>query len=221
MPPRCQCEVDEFNRLESERIAKEEQARIDRYYGVFQMPVRFRDRTIENFKPDTGSSKAYDAIKGYIATIHQRLDEGAGAFLLGTNGNGKTHLAASVYHAARATNETAVFVVVADMLKLIKSTFDENSRFTEWQLTDPLMKARLVILDDLGQEKMTDWAREKLFTVINHRYENRKSTIVTSNRDPDEIADRIGKASFDRVIGHCRLIEITSESKRWTEALTW
>ncbi len=185
------------------------------------MPDRFLDRRIENFEPDEGSKKAHSSMQRFISSLPERLDQGSGAWFMGPNGNGKTHLAASVYHETRKAGESAVFVVVADLLKRLQATFADDSPFTEWQLTDPLFRARLVVLDDLGQEKPSDWAREKIFTVINHRYENRKSTIVTTNQDPEILAERLGNATIDRLTGMCRVFEITSPSRRWSESQDW
>lgn len=219
--PKCACEVAAY---EAERLAYEEmqaRQRIERYYGTFQMPERFLDRTIDTFRPVDGSRTAYEASKRYIDTLPVRLSEGAGMLLWGTNGNGKTHLAAATFHAAKAIGASAIFVCVPELFKRLKATFDEDSRYTEHELTAPLMDAKLLVLDDLGQEKASAWVQEKLFTVINARYEAKRSIVVTTNRTPEQLEDRIGRASLDRLMGLCRFFEVTAPSRRWDEAPNW
>lgn len=219
--PKCQCEIDAYVARKNEEEVRERQARIDRFYGLFSMPARFRDRRLDNFLPDAGNQEAYKVVTRFQATIDQRLAEGAGVWITGKAGNGKTHLAAALYHAAREAGNTAVFVTVADLFAKLKSTYGEGAKISEWDLMGPLQQARLLVLDDLGKEKPSEWARERLFIVVNQRYENRRSTVVTTNLSPEVLSERLGEATIDRLTGMCRYLEITSDSRRWTEAPNW
>ena len=225
--PPCDCHSRIYDQEQEEKRLIAEQAKYDRMYGLFEFPDRFKNRRIENFNPDAGSEEAYQAVKRYTETLSERLGEGAGFCLYGPNGNGKTHLGVSAYHAARENTQTVVFAPFTDLLQRIRATWksgkdkDKKEPVTESALMVPLCSARLLILDDVGQEKPSDWVRQQLFEIINSRYEARRSIIVTTNRTPFELAEHVGKASFDRLTEMCQFLEITSESKRFDLAPTW
>lgn len=223
-PPRCDCEVEEFNRKEAARLAQEEQDRLDRIFGLFEVPNRFQERRLENFRPDTGSQDAFETVRRFIESLDQHVAEGAGVWLEGDNGNGKTHLAASVYHVAKERRLTSVFVVVPDFLDQIKQTFDRKKKkasdLEDWQLINPIKTAKVVILDDIGVANASDWDRKTLFTIVNYRYEHKLTTIITTNKNADELVEIIGKATVDRLLGMCAFAENLGESRRLGEAPT-
>lgn len=218
---RCECEVRAW---EAEREAFEDRQRteaIERYFGQWKIPGRFTDRRLDTFRPVEGSKQAYEITSSYIKTLDERIAKGHGVILWGTNGNGKSHLAASIYHAAKEAGKSAIFAVVPDVLSKLKGTFDGDAKHTLVALTDPLVNAKLLVLDDLGQEKGSEWVVERLFIIINGRYEARRSTIVTTNQHPDQLASRIGKASLDRLTEMCRFVELTAPSERFKAGPKW
>jgi DNA replication protein DnaC len=121
--------------------------------------------------------------------------------LLGPCGIGKTHLAAAIGHEALQRNEQALFVVVPDLLDHLRSTFDPQSAVSYDERFELVRTVPLLILDDLGTESATSWAREKLYQLINHRYNYRLATVVTTNLKPEAIEPRIYSRLCDPACG--------------------
>ncbi|NJM07968.1 ATP-binding protein [Candidatus Gracilibacteria bacterium] len=101
--------------------------------------------------------------------------------LLSPCGGGKTYLAAAIAHAAVAHAIPTLFVVVPDLLDRLRATFRPASAVAYDQLFDQVRSVGLLVLDDLGTEHATPWAREKLYQIVNHRYNHRLATVFTSN----------------------------------------
>jgi DNA replication protein DnaC len=112
-------------------------------------------------------------------------------FLYGTKGTGKTHLAAAIGNARIARGQAAIFMVVPDLLDHLRATFSPNSEITYDELFESLRDTPLLILDDLGTQTASPWAREKLFQLINHRYNRRLPTVITMNSEDVEIDPRL------------------------------
>lgn len=111
--------------------------------------------------------------------------------LLGPYGVGKTHLAAAIAHEALARREQVLFAVVPDLLDHLRATFGPQSTIAYDERFERVRTVSLLILDDLGAESATPWAREKLYQLINHRYNERLATVITTNLKPDVIEPRI------------------------------
>jgi DNA replication protein DnaC len=118
----------------------------------------------------------------------------------GNYGVGKTHLASAIANELLKQNYRVLFAVVPDLLDHLRSTFGPSSEVQYDQRFELIRDAAILILDDLGTENTTPWAREKLFQIINHRYNGRMPTVITSNRRPEEIEPRIFSRMSDRAI---------------------
>lgn len=110
--------------------------------------------------------------------------------LMGSYGCGKTHLAAAVANHAVAHGVQTLFLTVPDLLDWLRYSYQDPDETFENRFEE-IRNVRLLVLDDLGTQNATPWAEEKLFQIINHRYVNRLSTIVTTNLDLAEIDGRI------------------------------
>jgi DNA replication protein DnaC len=117
--------------------------------------------------------------------------------LQGVNGCGKTHLAAAIANEHLSAGKPVIFVVVPDFLDHLRSTFSPDSKVSYDQLFDSVKNTPLLILDDFGEQSTTPWAQEKLYQVINHRYNNRLPTIITTCCTLDEIETRISSRLVD------------------------
>ena len=109
----------------------------------------------------------------------------------GGNGCGKTHLAAAIVNYRYALKEPALFIVVPDFLDHLRSSFSPDSKISYDQLFESVKNAPLLVLDDFGKQTTTPWAQEKLFQVINHRYNAKLPTVITTNLSTDEMDNAI------------------------------
>jgi len=138
-----------------------------------------------------------------IARAYARKPQGW-LVLLGSYGVGKTHLAAAIAHTVLEREEEVLFVVVPDLLDHLRSAFAPTSELCYDAQFELVRTVSLLILDDLGTEAATPWAREKLYQLFNHRYQERLSMVVTSNRPLDELeprlASRLGDWRLSQVI---------------------
>lgn len=112
-------------------------------------------------------------------------------------GNGKTHLAAGIANAITKQGESVLFIVVPDLLDHLRATFNPASGQRYDKLFDEIKTASLLVLDDLGTESATPWAREKLYQLFNYRYNARLPTVITTATPIDEIDPRLATRMLD------------------------
>ncbi len=121
--------------------------------------------------------------------------------LTGSYGCGKTHLAAAIAGYRQLQGDQALFVTAPDLLDHLRATFGPGSLVTYDWLFNDIRNAPLLVLDDLGVENASPWAREKLFQIIDHRYRARLATIITMSRPLDEIDERLASRMSDPARG--------------------
>lgn len=127
--------------------------------------------------------------------------------LSGTYGCGKTHLAAAIANARLAMGESVVFMVVPDLLDHLRATFNPQSAISYDNLFEQLRSTPLLILDDLGTQSSTAWAQEKLFQLLNFRYNARLATVITTNQRLEEIDPRVRSRLQDpSLVNHYAII---------------
>jgi DNA replication protein DnaC len=114
---------------------------------------------------------------------------------------GKTHLAAAIANEALDRGEAVLFAVVPDLLDHLRATFGPQSTVGYDERFELVRTVSLLILDDLGTESTTPWAREKLYQLINHRYNYRLATVITTNLKPEVIEPRIYSRLCDPACG--------------------
>lgn len=117
---------------------------------------------------------------------------------LGEPGCGKTHLAAAIANYRRSSGLPALFVVVPDLLDYLRSTFSPDSAISYDELFERVKAAPLLILDDLGAQSSKPWADEKLYQLINYRYNLELPTVINSNHDLDSVERRLRSRMMDR-----------------------
>lgn len=127
----------------------------------------------------------------YKAALEYARDPHGWLFLHGNCGCGKTHLAVAIAQYVRRKGSNVLFTVVPDLLDHLRATFDPASGVAYDDRFNVIRSAYLLVLDDLGTENTTPWAREKLYQLINHRYNEHLPTVITSNQDFKLIDERI------------------------------
>ena len=115
----------------------------------------------------------------------------------GVNGCGKTHLAAAIANYRLVQGKSVLFVVVPELLDHLRSTFSPDSRISYDEFFEKLREAPLLILDDFGEQSATPWAQEKLYQLINYRYNARLPTVITTCLSLEEIEPRISSRMVD------------------------
>ncbi len=140
------------------------------------------DRTFEAFQTrHVRDRQARDRLRKAlrIAQEYARRPQGW-LVLLGPSGTGKTHLAAAIANARAQAGDSPLLVFVPDLLDHLRATFRPDSPITYDQKFEMLRATSLLILDDLGRQTSSPWAREKLYQLLNYRYVARKPTIITT-----------------------------------------
>ncbi|MDD4876372.1 MAG: ATP-binding protein [Dehalococcoidales bacterium] len=119
---------------------------------------------------------------------------------MGTTGCGKTHLAAAIVNHRYQAGKPALFIVVPDFLDHLRSTFSPDSKISYDQVFEKVKTAPLLILDDFGEQSTTPWAREKLYQVINYRYNACLPTVITTRYSLQEILEEIESSISSRLV---------------------
>jgi DNA replication protein DnaC len=136
----------------------------------------------------------------------------------GVNGCGKTHLAAAIANYQLAHGKPVFFVVVPDLLDHLRSTFSPDSKISYDEFSERIKEVPLLILDDFGEQSATPWAQEKLYQLINYRYNARLPMVVTTCLSLDEIETRISSRMVDPMIS--LVFNITAPDYRGNVKLT-
>lgn len=124
-------------------------------------------------------------------------------------GTGKTLIASATVRALLAKNKSAVFVIVPELLDKIRESYGRDSEISESRILFGLKECDCLVLDDLGAENHsgnidTDWATTKLFKIINSRYNEKKSTIFTTNDNSQTLKKKLGERIVSRIFEMCR-----------------
>ncbi|MBR0061511.1 MAG: ATP-binding protein, partial [Selenomonadaceae bacterium] len=152
-----------------------------------RIPARYLGKTLDDYAVDTLNQKA-------VEFARQALNSKIGAYFFGECGTGKTFLASIIAQDFLKSGKSVLFVKVPSLLDDIKATFNGNGN--ELDLLDKLQAATLVVLDDFGMEKSTQWAGATLCKILDMRYDNPTGrTIVTSNLSINELAEHLNHAS--------------------------
>jgi DNA replication protein DnaC len=124
-------------------------------------------------------------VRGFVRSIDDNLEHGHGLWFEGPVGTGKTSLAILVAKAARDAGRSYAVYPVPRLLAEIKQTFDRDASDSYLGFFRRLCTVDLLVLDDLGAEKQTEWVLEQLYSLVNERWQDRRSIIVTTNLPDD------------------------------------
>ncbi|MES9786538.1 ATP-binding protein [Bacillus pumilus] len=192
-----------------------------------RLPEEFKDASLNSFdinvydKPESKerAANAKRVAKNYVLKFEKMRELGKGLYFFSKEkGSGKTRLAASILLAITKTHDMVydketkkykplkiIYSSTADLIGEIKSTFDSESKVKSTDIMDAVKTADLVVLDDIGVEKITDFVEETFTRILDYRVQHKKPTILTSNLSIDEldtiykngrISSRVEKLAF-------------------------
>ncbi|HEV8236099.1 MAG TPA: ATP-binding protein, partial [Gemmatimonadaceae bacterium] len=183
------------------------------------IPKRYQHCTLENFSAYNPSlERALEQARRVpqrFPSANNLREQGRGLLLGGLPGVGKTHLAVAVLkQVMNSSPARGLFYDTRDLLRVIRSTYDPSIRTTELEVLRPVMTADLLVLDDLGAEKTSEWVEETMNLIVNTRYNERRPTIFTTNyeelpddNDPEGLKSRIGFRIHSRLYEMCDFLE--------------
>jgi DNA replication protein DnaC len=185
-----------------------------------RIPKRYQHCTLDNFTVYNESLKQAHACARGVVDAFPVVAKGI--FMEGQPGVGKTHLAAAVLRQIiQNTGAVGLFYDTRDLLRIIRSTYDPSIRTTELEILRPVMRADLLVLDDLGAEKTSEWVDETMNLIVNTRYNERRLTIFTSNyldipddTDPNSLLYRIGFRMRSRLHEMCEFLQLDGADYR-------
>jgi len=185
------------------------QARIPRGYAHCELA---------NFEPNTDSLR--EAARRAAAFLEAFPVPAKGLLFHGRHGVGKTHLAVAILKdAIRLKGARGYFYETRELLKLVRDTY-AGGEATEMEVLRPVLDADLLVLDDLGAEKTSEWVQETLGLVVNTRYAERRPTIFTTNLadtasdDVNSLVVRIGARTRSRLFEMCEWVEMDGYDTR-------
>jgi DNA replication protein DnaC len=151
-------------------------------------------------------------VRGFCNSIDEKLEAGRGLWFTGAPGTGKTTLAMLISRHAMEADHTVAIYSLPRLLAMLRETFRDDATHSLSQLIDMLCSVDLLHIDDVGAEQTSPWVLEQLYTVVNTRYEDQRSIIVTTNLidtagasdEPDrELRDQIGDRTVSRLYEMC------------------
>ncbi|MDR1831588.1 MAG: ATP-binding protein [Fusobacteriaceae bacterium] len=208
--PDCTCAAE---RAEAERAAEiAQKRRADRLAAV----MKYERMSIENLRFDGASvyqtsekeQELHREIAEYAENFDDYLVSGTGFIFMGFSGSGKTYCANIIAERLRKDLHTVLILTMGEYLLRVRQLIN-GSPGSEQELLDHMLRCELLILDDLGSEVFTDWAKGKLFEIIDGRYRAKMPTIITTNLTLKMLAEKTridgSDKIFDRLKETCRV----------------
>jgi DNA replication protein DnaC len=168
------------------------------------IPKRFRGVSFERKPICDLEPSLLRHVRSFVDRIDERIDAGEGLWFSGDTGTGKTSLAMLVSKASLEAGRSVAIYSVPRLLAEIKATYDRDSGDSYMQLFRRLCSVDLLHLDDLGAERPTEWVLEQLYAIVNERWQDGRSIVVTTNiTDIDQLRGQIGVRTVSRLSGIC------------------
>jgi DNA replication protein DnaC len=208
-------------------------ARADRLLKSSNIPTRYSDCEFRTYKTTSNPSFAAAKINIEAWVDHYPLDQ-TGLLIIGPSGLGKTHLAVAAMKGVARKGFHALFCDYRELLKQIQNSYNPSSQTTELGLLSPVFETEVLLLDDLGAVKPSEWVWDTVSFVLNTRYNSKRSTIITCNfldgpsanaegvsgpkkaAREETLGDRIGERMRSRLFEMCRLVSLDGKDFRQT-----
>ncbi|MBP7475183.1 MAG: ATP-binding protein [Pyrinomonadaceae bacterium] len=186
-----------------------------------RLPKRYDGFHFHNYKPQTASQEAALRLATSLTMEFPAVDRGL--LMMGSVGVGKTHLAVSILKGLTERGFKCLFYEFHSLLKEIQDSYNPKTFTSELSVLSPVLRADVLVLDELGASKPTDWVRDTMAHIINTRYNDKKLTIFTTNylderkRDGEEVLeDRIGTRLRSRLFEMSRTVLLDGKDFRRT-----
>ncbi len=196
------------------------QSKKDQFESV-RLPKRYDGFHFGNYKPQNPSQTA--ALKSAMNFAMEYPAVDRGLVLMGNVGVGKTHLAVSILKGLTERGFSCLFYEFGSLMKEIQDSYNPNTHASELGVLAPVLNADVLVLDELGGSKPTDWVRDTMAHVINTRYNDKRLTIFTTNYTDDRrterdevLEDRIGTRLRSRLYEMCKTVRIDGPDYRKT-----
>ena len=198
----CECREIRINRASSRRIGT----------GV---PRRFRTVSLDSNPLRDFPPEVLRQVRDFVADIDRNLDRGRGFWFYGDVGTGKTSLAMVISRAAVEAGRSVAIYSMPQLLADIRATYEDGAGGSYPDLFRRLSRVDLLHLDDLGAEKSNEWVLEQLYAIVNERWQEQRSMLVTTNlTDRDELREQIGERTVSRLSEMCATIPIMGSDLR-------
>lgn len=219
VPVMCKCESEEYEKYKELQFKKERMTKLQKLKDHSLMDNKFRDCNLQNFEVDEFNKTYFNLAKNYIDNFQEIKDKNMGMLLYGDPGKGKTYIAFCI--ANELINQMTPVIAISSigLLNKIKLTYKKYGNEGESEIINSLKNASLLILDDLGAESGTGWAKEKIYEVIDSRYRDGKPIIITTNLTTSQLKNRLASddgvyRTYDRIVEMCTQIEVKGKSRR-------
>ncbi len=186
-----------------------------------RIPRRYSECSLQNYYPIKGNGTQLRAFNYAFRLVREYPAVDRGLLFMGTVGVGKTHLSVAIMRGLVEKGVPCLFYEFGSLLKEIQNSYNPVSQTSELKVLAPVFEAEVLVLDELGASKPTDWVRDTMMQIINTRYNDRKLTIFTTNyldgrrTERDEtLEDRIGVRLRSRLFEMCKTVSIEGEDYR-------
>lgn len=213
--------------------------RAERLLERSKIPRRYKHCTLDSYECDFGVDGSLPSARILARNFVREYPlgtEGKGILLTGSIGVGKTHLAVGILQALiQDTHARGLFVDYRELLKEIQHSYNSQVATTELDVLRPVFEAEVLVLDELGAQKPTDWVWDTVALILNSRYNDKLTTIITTNyadQPPggntfpakeavramreETLGDRIGERMRSRLAEMCVVVEMRGEDFRRT-----
>lgn len=188
-------------------------------YAAARIPRRYEDCDFDSYFPLNPSQEAALMFSRKIAEEYPSVE--IGLLMIGTCGIGKTHLAVSILKSLVQKNISCLFYDFRDLLKEIQDSWNPSTQTSEMDILAPVYDAEVLVLDELGASKPTEWVKDTMTHVINKRYNDKKVTIFTSNyldaknnAYDETLTERVGVRLRSRLHEMCKIITVMGDDYR-------
>ncbi len=176
--------------------------------GKKHLKCRFDNYVTDN----QGQRQAYNVSRRWVSEF---LEGNPKNFIFsGSTGTGKNHLACAMANALMKRKQTVLVITVAELMMKIRDKYNKESRVTESQFLKYLSDVDLLVLDEVGVQRMNDHESIMINTVVDSRYTNEKATGILTNLKSDELTNVLGGRVMERLLENCEWVGFTWESFR-------